>query len=27
VVGIGVGTPGQQGNGLVIIWSGDPRTG
>lgn len=27
VVGIGVGTPGQQGNGLVIIWSNDPRTG
>jgi hypothetical protein len=27
VVGIGVGAPGQQATGLVIIWSGDPRTG
>lgn len=26
VVGIGVGAPGQQATGLVIIWSGDPRT-
>jgi hypothetical protein len=27
VVGIGVGAPGQQATGLVIIWSSDPRTG
>jgi hypothetical protein len=27
LVGIGDGAPGQQGTGLVIIWSGDPRTG
>jgi hypothetical protein len=26
VVGIGVGAPGQQGSGLVIIWSQDPRS-
>jgi hypothetical protein len=27
LVGIGVGAPGQQASGLVIIWSSDPRTG
>ncbi len=27
LVGIGVGAPGQQATGLVIIWSSDPRAG
>jgi hypothetical protein len=27
LVGIGVGAPGQQASGLVIIWSSDPRAG
>lgn len=27
LVGVGVGTPGQQASGLVIIWASDPRSG
>jgi hypothetical protein len=27
VAGVGVGTPGQQASGLVIIWTSDPRAG
>jgi hypothetical protein len=27
LLGIGVGAPGQQASGLVLIWSSDPRAG